>query len=98
MSLGAEDRVITKDTQEENSEMRLLHGGGGMWPLKDILEEVLRTKPMDPGRSELIYRRVMDKYQQRSDRKRRWIRRMGRSLVSLMASLASSRAFRILTQ
>lgn len=95
MSLGAENTIEKYD----NNEIRLLHGGGGTRPMKEMLEEIMRSAPpMDPSRSELIYRRVMEKHQQRTERKRRWIRRMGRTVVSLMATLASSRAFRILTQ
>jgi hypothetical protein len=69
------------------------------WAMKALLGEVLQSSPaMDPERAELIYRRVVDKHRLNAERKRRWIKRMGRTVIQLMASVAGSRAFRILTQ
>jgi hypothetical protein len=69
------------------------------WALRTLLEEVLQSSPpMEPGRADLIYRRVVEKHSRQAERERRWIRRMGRTALNLMAAVAGSRAFRILTQ
>ena len=69
------------------------------WAMKALLDEVRDRRPaMDPARADLIYRRVMAKHRLNAERKRRWIRRMGRTVINLMAAVAGSRAFRILTQ
>lgn len=69
------------------------------WAMKALLAEVRDRGPtMDPVRADLIYRRVVAKHRLNAERERRWIRRMGRTVINLMAAVAGSRAFRILTQ